>query len=123
MDSSLSQPLIQCTLAGVSVSALIDTGSMKSFMSRAVFDKILPTLTLATFNSNCIGVTGQPLSIDGSAQARLSFPGCNSSSSYLGTFLVSPNIFPSLDCILGWDFITSNALQLTQQAEGNYVLE
>ena len=36
---------------------------------------------------------------------------------------MAPNLFPSLECIIGWDFITSNALQLKQNANGNYVLE
>ena len=63
------------------------------------------------------------MSIDGSTHARVLFPNCSSSASYLGTFFVSPNLFPSLECILGWDFITSNALQLKQSADGNYFLE
>ena len=88
-----------------------------------VFDKILPKPPLAPCESNCIGITGQPLSVDGSAQARLSLPNCSSYLSYLGTFIESPNLFPSLECIIGWDFITSNALQLKQHANGNYFLE
>ena len=123
MELSPSQLLIQCNLAGVNVNALIDTGSMKSFLCRGVFDKILPKPPLAPCESNCIGITGKPLSIDGSAQARLSFPNCSSSLSYLGTFIVSPNLLPSLECIIGWDFITSNALQLKQHANGNYFME
>ena len=66
---------------------------MKSFLCRGVFDKILPKPPLAPCESNCIGIAGQPLSVDGSAQARLSFPNCSSSLSYLGTFIVSPNLF------------------------------
>ena len=33
LSVSASQPLIQCTVGGVSVHALIDTGSMVSFIS------------------------------------------------------------------------------------------
>jgi len=96
---------------------------MKSFLCREVFDKILSKPPLAPCESNCIGITGQPLSVDGSAQARLSFPNCSSYLSYLGTFIESPNLFPSLECIIGWDFITSNALQLKRHTNGNYFLE
>ena len=50
-----------------------------------------PSPRLNPFDSNCIDITDQTLSIDGSAQARLSFTNCSSSLSYLGTFLVSPH--------------------------------
>ena len=46
VDSTVSishQPLIPCYVSGVHVRALIDTGSMKSFISAPIFNKISPS--------------------------------------------------------------------------------
>ena len=116
--SNPRQPLVFCLLDGVQVPALIDTGSMKSIISSRVFDRINETSALmkkpppiprGTANT-CVAITGQPLNSTCSIAVPLSFPG--SSFMYRGEFLVCANVLPRLDCILGWDFLASNYLQL-----------
>ena len=51
----------------------------------------------------------------------MSFPSI-SPLSYPGTFLVSSTLFQPLACFLGWDFITSNGLQLSSTGDGSYFL-
>ncbi len=115
------RPLVLCHLGGIDVHALIDTGSMKSFVSKSVFDRLLPRPVLGQNTHNCVSITGQPLDIAGITQLEMSFPG-SSSCSYTGTFLVSATLFQPLECVLGWDFITSNALQLSSAGDGTYFL-
>ncbi|MEL7428331.1 MAG: hypothetical protein AAFN81_35530, partial [Bacteroidota bacterium] len=94
---------------------------MKSFVSKSVFDRLLPRPVLGQNTHNCVSITGQPLDIAGITQLEMSFPG-SSSCSYTGTFLVSATLFQPLECVLGWDFITSNALQLSSAGDGTYFL-
>ena len=39
-DNTSNQPMVKCSLNGVQIEALIDTGSMKSILHKSVFDKI-----------------------------------------------------------------------------------
>ena len=57
------------------------------------------------------GITREPLPEEGTVEASLSFPG-NDSVLYVGTFLVSGHLFSPLQCVLAWDFLTSNGLNL-----------
>ena len=121
MSSPYSQPTIQCQLGGVDVHALIDTGSMKSFVSKTVFDGMRPLPVLKNSNSTCIGITGEPLHVEGTIHTELSFPS-SGSAPYSGDFLVSSNLFQPLQCTLGWDFLTCNGLQLSFAEGGAYSL-
>ena len=116
-----NRPLVLCNLGGVDVHALIDTGSMKSFITQHVFEILLPQPVLAQTTHKCVGITGQPLDIAGTTQLDMSYP-CISPLSYPGTFLVSSTLFQPLECVLGWDFITSNGLQLSSTGDGSYFL-
>ncbi len=123
LGSTSTQPHIQCSLGNMNVKALIDTNSMKSFFSQQVFAELQPQPKLHPFTSNCVGITFQPLHILGTAQVKLSFP-CNGFHSYPDDFQVSSNLLKPLHCILGWDFLNSNGLQLVcKKANGKYFLE
>lgn len=118
-----SQPLIMCQLGGVDVHALIDTGSMKSFVSKTVFDRMRPLPVLHRDSPNCIGITGEPLQVAGTIQADLLFSPGSTAVPYSGHFLVSSNLFEPLQCVLGWDFLTGNNLQLSFLGDGTYSLD
>ena len=118
--SAPRQPFLLCELAGgVQVSALIDTGSMKSILSESLFRQLLDNCTrqnktLPVFRSNpnqCVSVTGQPLRSIGSVSSCLSFP--SSDYSYDCQFMVCVNVLQPPQCILGWDFLTAHNLQLS----------
>ena len=94
---------------------------MKSFISKNLFEGLHPTPALNITAQNCVSITGQPLDIAGTKQLALSFPS-SCCFSYSGTFLVSSTLFPPLDCVLGWDFITSNDFQLSFSRNGAYFL-
>ena len=117
------QPLVQCVLSGVCVSALIDTGSMKSFVSKRVFHSIQPPPYLQSSPQTCISITWEPLQIEGTTHLPLIIPG-NGSSSYTGNFTVSSTLCQPLQCVLGWNLLTSNGLQLRYRDEhDDYFLE
>ena len=113
--------LIQCLINGFNVPALIDTGSMKSFVSQDVFDLIKPIPVWIGGPHQCVGITGQPFDICGAIQLDLSFSS-DDSVSYPGTYLVSSNLLHSLQYVLGWDFLTSNDLSLSVDEIGAYFL-
>ena len=121
LSSVVKQPIVPCRLSGVDVHALIDTGSMKPFISSSVFNSISPRPVLSTDTQNCISITGQPLQVSGTTPLELSFP-CSGSVAYSGNFLVSSTLFAPLQCVLGWDFLTSNGLQLSFDGDGAYFL-
>ena len=122
ISSDISKrPLVLCNLGGVDVHALIDTGSMKSFISQHVFERLLLQPVLAQTTHKCVSITGQPLDIAGTTQLDMSFPSI-SSLSYPGTFLISSTLFQPLECVLGWDLITFNGLQLSSTGDGSYFL-
>ena len=60
------QPLIECFINNVKVTALIDTGSMVSILSKSVFDKLPDKHLLRRSDSNTfISITGQSLHSQG----------------------------------------------------------
>ena len=75
--------------------------------------------TFRANSSQCISVTGQPLSSSRLMVAQIVFPG--STYVYEGDFLICDNVLQPLQCILGWDFIVSHHLQLSIFGD-NYVL-
>ena len=98
-----AQSRIRCFINGVEVQALIDTGSMRTFINdkvQAVID-FNNTLINTTVAERCVSITGGSLNILGHVTAAVKFP--KSKITYSGRFLVSNNI--SCDCVLGWDFI------------------
>lgn len=109
------------------LSVLIDTGSMKSILSVDACQLIFDGCTRRSENpptfransSQCISVTGQPLSSSRLMVAQIVFPG--STYVYEGDFLICDNVLQPLQCILGWDFIASHHLQLSIFGD-NYVL-
>ena len=116
-----NQPLICCSLGGVLVQALIDTGSMKSFITRQIYEQLRPKQEVQPTAQRCYGITGQPLPVHGTVQTTLSFPN-NPIVSYPGDFLVSDHLLEPLQCIIGWDFLTSNELQLSFHENSHYFL-
>ena len=80
-----------------------------------------PKQKVQVTHQRCFGITGQALQIEGTMQATLSFPG-NGSFSYSGNFLISNHLFQPLQCVLGWDFLTSNGLNLLCKGPGAYFL-
>ena len=97
-------------LVGVYVDALLDTGSMRSFVSdkvHAIFD-FNNLLSSYVGHARFVSITGDPLDIKCSVGCSVKFP--NSKYLYHGNFLVSSNI--RYDCVLGWDFLAANRLEL-----------
>ena len=123
MNSSIvpNQPVVSCKLGGFDICALLDTGSMKSFVSQEIYAQLCPKPVLAKTSQNCVSITGQPLAIAGSTQLELSFPH-SGSVSYVGQFLVSSTLCSPLERVLGWDFLTSNSLHLSCNENGSYSL-
>ncbi len=105
----------------VRVRALIDSGSMKSFISKSVqrtidFDDRKLTKSK---KEKCVSITGHTVNIQGNLPSTVKFVG---SCTYLkGDFLVSNNI--PYECVLGWDFISQNNLSLCKDVNlGTYIL-
>ena len=115
------QPLVVCHFGTSNLSALVDTGSMKSFISFDAFEQIEPKPALHTVSQQCFGINGQPLHVEGGVQAAFSFP-CSNNVSYTGDFLVSRHLYKPLQCVLGWDFLTANGLSLVYRDNGAYYL-
>ena len=74
------QPLILCSVSGVHVRALIDTGSMKSFISAPIFNKINLPSVLEHDSPHCISITGQQMFVEGTPQLELLFQGASMSA-------------------------------------------
>jgi len=123
MNSSVvpNQPVVSCKIDGFDVHALLDIGSMKSCASQEIFAQLCPKPVLAKTSQNCISITDQPLVIAGSTQLELSFPH-SGSVSYAAQFLVSSTLCSPLECVLGWNFLTSNSLHLSCTEDGSYHL-
>ena len=94
---------------------------MKSFIFREVFDGMQPKQQLEETHQRCFGITGEQLQVEGTVQATLSFPS-SGSFSYAGNFFISGHLFQPLQCVLGWDLLTSNGLNLLYKGQGAYVL-
>ena len=118
-----THPFVECYIEGVRVRALLDTGSMKSFINYTLLNIIDFNHTLIDQSqaSKCISITGDRLDIVGMIPAKVNF--IHRKHSYIGNFLVSSNI--QYECVLGWDFITSNNLALVRdrEARAGYLLE
>ena len=81
------QPLLVCEFpGGVQLSALLDTGSMRSILSADVYQHIADNCscqgqTLAPVrvisSSPCISVTGHPLHFSGLMETQFPLPGCD----------------------------------------------
>ena len=109
LESTVSishQPLIKCSVSGVHIRALIETGSMKSFISAHIFKKISPRPVLEHNAPQCISITGQQMFVEGTTQLKLSFQGAPLSASYQCQFIASSSLTDSLECVLGWEFLT-----------------
>ena len=112
-----THPLVECNIEGVNAHALVDTGSMKSFIRQDIYITIdFEGTRLGKVNEQCKFITGDPLNLSGKLNASIKFIG--SRYSYSDNFLVSSGI--QFDCILGWDFLVNN--QLTVQRDTRVVL-
>lgn len=119
-DSNVVHPFVDCFIDSVRVCALIDTGSMKSFISKSVQRTIdFEDRNLKPHDEQCISITGHNVNISGSIPSYVQF--MHSRTRYTGNFLVSDNI--PYDCVLGWNFINNNGLSLCKNIKiDNYVL-
>ena len=105
----------------VRVRALIDSGSMKSFISKSVqrtidFDDLNFTKSK---KEKCVSITGHHVNIEGHLSSTIKFLG--SRACFNSEFLISNNI--PYECVLGWDFISQNDLSLCKDVNlGNYIL-
>ena len=114
-------PFVDCFVHEVRVRALIDSGSMKSFISQSVqrtidFDD---RKLNKSKSAKCVSITGHDVNIQGHLSSFVTFLG--SCTSFKGDFLVSNNI--AYDCVLGWDFISQNNLSLCLDVNlHNYIL-
>ena len=109
-DSLPEHPFVACLIDGVPVNALLDTGSMKSFISDKVhniFDFDCGRLDKSQ-SQRCTSITGGDLHIAGTVSTSVTFS--RSKHNYHSSFLVSSNI--PYDCVLGWDFITQHKLSV-----------
>ena len=103
-------PFVACVIDGVPVNALLDTGSMKSFISdriHNIFD--FDDGRLSTSQSHrCTSITGGDLNIAETISTIVTFS--RSKHTYHSSFLASSNI--PYDCVLGWNFITQHKLSI-----------
>lgn len=115
------QPPVSCNFGGLNVHALIDAGSMRSFIRKDVFKGLKPHPVLFATPGNCVSSIDQPLYIAGSTVLNFSLPGMDYLQ-YPGKFFVSSGPLQPLQCVLGWDSITSNKLPLSCSGNGAYAL-
>ena len=115
-DSLPEHPFVACFVDGVPVNALIDTGSMKSFVSDRIYNVI--DFNCAKLNKSqaqrCTSITGGDLDIAGTISAQVTFQ--RSKHMYHSSFLVTSNI--PYDCVLGWDFIMQHKLGIRGECLG-----
>ena len=115
-DSLPEHPFVACFVDGVPVNALIDTGSMKSFVSNRIYNII--DFNCAKLNKShaqrCTSITGGDLDIAGTISAQVTFQ--RSKHMYHSSFLVTSNI--PYDCVLGWDFIMQHKLGIRGECLG-----
>ena len=97
--STVIHPFVDCFVDKVRVRALVDTGSMKSFLSKSIQRTIdFDDRYIKTFKkANCVSITGHSVHIQGSMSSPVKF--LSSRLRYTGEFLVSDNI--PYDCVLG----------------------
>lgn len=119
--STVIHPFVDCFVDKVRVRALVDTGSMKSFLSKSIQRTIdFDDRYIKTFKkANCVSITGHSVHIQGSMSSPVKF--LSSRLRYTGEFLVSDNI--PYDCVLGWDFLSKHSLSLCRDVKlGSYML-
>lgn len=119
-DFHISHPFVHCFIDGVSVRALVDTGSMKSFINHNIH-RITSFHNTSLDKSNeqqYVSITGDNLNILGQISTNVKFS--NSKVTYSSDFLVSNNI--QYECVLGWDFVNRNGLAITRAARECYLL-
>ena len=118
-----THPFVVCNIEGVRVQALVDTGSMKSFIKKDIQDVIdFDCRRVNKSTERCNSITGDSLKIVGKINVNVNFSG--SRHSYSNDFLISSNI--EFDCVLGWDFLVNNHVDLRRGMLGglsSYVLE
>ena len=116
-----THPFVVCNIEGVRVQALVDTGSMKSFIKKDIQDVIdFDCRRVNKSTERCNSITGDSLKIVGKINVNFS----GSRHSYSNDFLISSNI--EFDCVLGWDFLVNNHVDLRRGMLGglsSYVLE
>ena len=115
--SSLPEhPFVACFVDGVPVNALVDTGSMKSFISDRIHNIIdFNCAKLSKSHAQrCTSISGGDLDITGTIFAHVTFQ--RSKHIYHSSFLVTSNI--PYDCVLGWDFIMQHKLGIRGECLG-----
>lgn len=114
-------PIVKCSIKGVQVEALADTGSMRSFLNSNIhtivdFDEIE---TKKVKNERCVSITGDPLQVKGYLDVGVTIKKVK----YKATLLVCDKI--PYDCVLGWDFLVQNNLDIrviNSMRNGTYCL-
>ena len=101
--------VVDCSLDGVKLRALVDTGSMRSFVN----DKIVAVIDFHRVKvreetPRCMSITGDPLNIFGNISVSVKFS--KSPTDFKGKFLVCS--YMNYDCVLGWNFLVKNGLDL-----------
>ena len=101
-NSTIYHPFVDCFVDQVRVRALIDSGSMKSFISTSVqrtidFDDL--NLTKSKIEK-CVSITGHHENIEGHLPSTVKFLG--SCACFNSEFLVSNNI--PYECVFGLRF-------------------
>ena len=92
-----AQPFVKCQIDGVEVNALIDTGSMRTF----ICDNIQKIIDLdhrkldTSVTERCESITGGALKILGRMPGKVKF--CKNKKTCVGNFLVCTNI--GCDCV------------------------
>ena len=118
-----THPFVVCNIEGVRVQALVDTGSMKSFIKKDIQDVIdFDCRRVNKSTERCNSITGDSLKIIGKINVNVNFSG--SRHTYSNDFLISSNI--EFDCVLGWDFLVNNHVDLRRGMLGglsSYVLK
>ena len=90
-----THPFIVCNIEGVQVQALVDTGSMKSFIKKDVQNVIYFHCRRVNKSvERCNSITGDSLDIVGKINVNVNFSG--SRYTYSNDFLISSNI--AFDC-------------------------
>jgi dUTPase len=118
--TDINHPFVDYVIDGVIVRALVDTGSMKYFVSQNV-QRVIDFNDSLLDKSNaqkCVSITGDNLNILGQICTVVKFS--NSKITYPSDFLVSDNI--QYECVLGWDFISRNKLSLSKGPGKGYFL-
>ena len=97
-DIILAQPFVKCQIDGVEINALIDTGSMRTFISdniQKIIDLDNKKLDISV-TERCESITRGALRILGHMPGEVKF--CKNKKAYVGNFLVCTNI--GYDCVL-----------------------